>query len=270
MSAQTRRFAVVASVLIAAGGAGEALADGQPAPKPGERKSFVACPMVRNTYVPCWLAEHEGELYYLGVQGDLNAEFYPPQLGHKALIEGTVSDGPRICGGIVLEPVHVSVLPELTPSCNTILPDEGHASPPYHRTPGPNNSEREERADRGPDLPARPPAEGVTFIVPFEFDVGERLYSRDSRIVTMAARYARDVGASRIKVTGYTGGALLSSGELLKERAVIGELRARNIEAMLRHAGISADALEVEWREAEAPDGIDDHLTRRAEIVVMP
>src|SRR5690606_20276755 len=202
MSAQTRRFGVVASVLIAAGGAGEALADGQPAPKPGERKSFVACPMVRNTYVPCWLAEYEGELYYLGVQGDLNAEFYPPQLGHKALIEGTVSDGPRICGGIVLEPVHVSVLPELTPSCNTILPDEGHASPPYHRTPGPNNSEREERADRGPDLPARPPAEGVTFIVPFEFDVGERLYSRDSRIVTMDARYARDVGASRIKVTG--------------------------------------------------------------------
>lgn len=270
MSAGSRHFAMAATLLIAGGGAGQAFADAKPGPAAGERKSFVACPMVRNTYVPCWLAEHDGELYYLGPQGDLGAEFYPPQLGHEALIEGTVSDQPRICGGIVLEPVHVSVLPELAPSCNTILPAQGYSSPPHHRTPGPNNSAREERADRGPDLPRRPPAEGVKFDVPFEFDVGERLYSRDSRIVALAARYAKEVGASRVKVTGFTGGALLSSGELLKERAVVGELRARNIETMLRHAGIGDAALDVEWREAEAPDGIDDHQTRRAEILVMP
>ena len=32
--------------------------------------SFVTCPIVRDTKtVPCWLAEYNGETYYLGNQG---------------------------------------------------------------------------------------------------------------------------------------------------------------------------------------------------------
>lgn len=235
------------------------------------RKNFVACPIVRNTYVPCWLAEHDGELYYLGPQGDLGAEFYPPQLGHKALIEGVVAEEQeRICGGIVLEPVNVSVLPELSPSCNTILPAQGHSSPPHHRTPGPSNSAEEERESTERALPDSPPPEGVTFDVPFEFDVGERMYNRDTRAVRTAARYALEVGAERVQVIGYRGGALLSSGELFREKESVGELRARNVRRMLVHAGLDEEVLEMDWRAAEAPDGIDDHRLRRATIVVMP
>ena len=74
--------------------------------------------------MPCWLAEHDGELYYLGSQGSSASAFYPPQLGHQALVEGTVVDGPRICGGRPLSPVRVSVMRELTPACNTVLPAE--------------------------------------------------------------------------------------------------------------------------------------------------
>ena len=53
--------------------------------------------------VPCWLAEHKGELYFLTLQTDVSAPVNPPQLGHQVLVEGVVSDEPRICGGIVAQ-----------------------------------------------------------------------------------------------------------------------------------------------------------------------
>ncbi|HEV2666538.1 MAG TPA: hypothetical protein VG324_16590, partial [Blastocatellia bacterium] len=72
---------------------------------PANRRNFVACPIVRDTKtLPCWLAEYEGELYFLGLQGGGASEFYPPQLNHEALVEGAVTNEPRICGGIPLKP----------------------------------------------------------------------------------------------------------------------------------------------------------------------
>jgi hypothetical protein len=39
-----------------------------------QRTNFVACPIVRDTAsVPCWLAEYEGELYFLTLQTDVSA-----------------------------------------------------------------------------------------------------------------------------------------------------------------------------------------------------
>src|ERR1051326_3598598 len=88
-----------------------------------ERKNFASCPIVQDTKtVPCWLSEYQGELYYLGIQSDISSEFHPPYLGHKVLVEGVVSNEPRICGGIVLKPVVVSPLLEPDTSCNTIFP----------------------------------------------------------------------------------------------------------------------------------------------------
>jgi hypothetical protein len=43
-------------------------------------------------------------------------------LDHRVLVEGIVSDVPPICGGIVLEPVRLSAMPELDANCNSILP----------------------------------------------------------------------------------------------------------------------------------------------------
>jgi len=235
----------------------------------GQRANFVACPMVRNTYVPCWVAQKDGELYYLGPQGDLGAPFHPPQLRHRALIEGVVSDEPRICGGIVLKPVNVSVLPEIDESCNTILPADGYPDPPHHRTPGPSNTEREERPR--PARESQAPSSGPkTFDVPFAFDVGQHLYQRDSQIVSGAARYATTTKASKVEVIGYRGGALLSSGERLMEREEVGTLRADMIRKMLLHTGVSPASLQVRAMAAEAPDGVDDFKLRRATIVVTP
>ena len=82
---------------------------------PTSSANFVSCPIVRDTAsVPCWLAEYEGELYFLTMQTDVSAPVTPPWLGHRVLVEGTVSNEPRICGGIVLKPVHLSVLPSAT------------------------------------------------------------------------------------------------------------------------------------------------------------
>jgi hypothetical protein len=237
--------------------------------KQAKRANFIACPMVRNTYVPCWVAQQDGELYYLGPQGDLGAPFHPPQLKHRALIEGVVSDEPRICGGIVLKPVNVSVLPEIDESCNTILPADGYPDPPHHRTPGPSNSEREERQRPGREAPV-PPFVSRSFDVPFAFDVGQHLYSRDSGIVGAAARYAAAVKASKVEVIGYRGGALLTGGERLMEREDVGSLRAEMVRGMLLHAGVSSSVLQVRATAAEEPDGIDDFKLRRVTILVTP
>src|SRR5262252_5981097 len=105
-----------------------------------QRKNFVSCPVVQDTKtVPCWLAEYGGELYYLGIQTDIGADFHPPYLGHKVLVEGVVSDEPRICGGIVLKPVMVSPIVEPDGSCNTILPAVDKYTVPFApRPPGPS------------------------------------------------------------------------------------------------------------------------------------
>jgi outer membrane protein OmpA-like peptidoglycan-associated protein len=257
--------AAVGFACIAAAGA----EDAKPADRHVKRANFVACPIVRNTYVPCWLAQHEGELYYLGPQGDLGAPFRAPQLKHRALIEGVVSDEPRICGGIVLKDVNVSVLPELDESCNTILPAEGHSDPPHHRTPGPSNSEPEGRPRPAREAP-KPPFTPQSFDVPFEFDVGQRLFSRESQNVTAAARYALASKARQVEVIGYRGGALLSSGERMMEREDVGTQRAEMVRNMLIHAGVAPQALRVHAMAAEAPDGIEDYKLRRATIIVTP
>ena len=79
-----------------------------------QERSFVACPVVRDTKtVPCFLAEYQGELYFLGIQQDITAAFHPPQLKHEVLVEGRVSEGPRVCGGIPLASLSISVFKEL-------------------------------------------------------------------------------------------------------------------------------------------------------------
>jgi len=72
---------------LASGTAGRR--NGQP---PANRRNFVACPIVRDTKtLPCWLAEYEGELYFLGLQGGGASEFYPSQLNHEALVVTTTA-----------------------------------------------------------------------------------------------------------------------------------------------------------------------------------
>jgi outer membrane protein OmpA-like peptidoglycan-associated protein len=220
----------------------------------GQQRNFVSCPIVRDTKtVPCFLAEYEGELYYLGMQQDVALEFHPPQLKHEVLVEGRIAEGPKVCGGIPLQPVSISVLKEVNLSCNTLLPPEpGMDAPPMAARPAAS--------------PLRSEAGEFTVLYAFNDD---RLEYAANLAVTEAAAYANRTGATKVKVAGYRATTLLSNGDPLIEQAGIAEKRAQNIAAVLRGLGVSG--VTAEWKtEPELGDGLADPSRRRVTIIVTP
>lgn len=232
----------------------------------GQQRSFVSCPIVRDTKtVPCFLAEYEGELYYLGIQQDITAEFHPPQLKHEVLAEGRIREGPRVCGGIPLQPLSISVLKEVNLSCNTLLPQEpGIDAPAAQRGPGPSSTS----LSTSRNTPREPLTGSQEFKVLYAFN-DDYLEFGANQVVTEAAAYAKRVGATNVKVAGYRATTLLSNGERLIEKAGLAEKRAQNIATLLRGLGVSG--LKVEWKnEAEPGDGQTDPSRRRVTILVAP
>ncbi len=242
----------------------------------GEHLSFVACPIIRDTKnVPCWLSDYEGTRYYLTIQTDISGRVHPPYLGHKALVEGIVTDE-TLCGGVVLADVHISPLPELAPECNEELPRESRFDLPFTppRPPGPSAGSLAFGSIQGPEqLDKVPPVEGApTFEVPFRFDA--TLGSTHPQYLIPAYDAALAMGARRVEVTGYRGGALLTNGTMLLERPDIGRLRATQVgqalEEALNGAGLKDVAVIVRAEDAAEPDGIEDWVERRAIVRVFP
>ena len=230
-----------------------------------QQRSFVACPVVRDTKtVPCFLAEYDGETYFLGAQGDITSEFHPPQLKHEVLVEGRVAEGPRVCGGIPLRPVSISVRKEVNLACNTLLPAEpGIEAPPSPRGAGPASRRPEEGSAVRPSRSGR-----QEFTLLFGFDDDYVDYAAD-QAVTEAADYARQVHASSVRVSGYRATSLLSNGQRLVEKPGLAEKRAQAIGTLLRGLGIPS--VSVEWKgDTEPADGQTDPARRRVLIVVSP
>ncbi|HMB74187.1 MAG TPA: hypothetical protein VKQ06_11490 [Gammaproteobacteria bacterium] len=236
------------------------------------RLNFVSCPIVRDTAtVPCWLTEHDGELYYMGIQTDVSAEFHPPYLGHKVLVEATVAnDKPRICGGIVLDPIRISVMPELDASCDTILPAESQYTIDFNpRPPGPSGGRLAFQAAPGDAPPPPEPASGPkTFHLYFDIDRGVAF--RHPRDLVQIFEYADDVAATRVTVRGNRGATLLSDGSLVSESEGIAERRARQVAELLGGLGVEAD-IRIEHSRTPLPaDGIDDWMSRSVSVHVEP
>lgn len=231
----------------------------------GQQRNFVSCPIVRDTKtVPCFLAEYEGETYYLGIQQDITADFHPPQLKHEVLVEGRIKPGPRVCGGIPLEPLSISVLKEVNLACNTLLPSEpGIEAPPAPRGPGPSSRPSEPRNASRESLTGR-----HEFTVLYAFNDDYLEYAAN-QVVTEAAAYAKKIGASSVKVSGYRATSLLSNGDRLVEKAGLAEKRAQNIAMLLRGLGVSRLVVESK-SDAEPGDGQTDPSHRRVTIVVTP
>jgi outer membrane protein OmpA-like peptidoglycan-associated protein len=215
----------------------------------GQQRSFVSCPIVRDTKtIPCYLAEYDGETYYLGTGN-------PPQLKHEVLVEGTVAPGPKVCGGIPLQPVAVSVLKEVNLACNTLLPAEpGIDAPAASREPATMNTG------------ALTGKQEFTLLYSFDDD---HLDSRGERVLTEAAGYARRIGASTVTVSGYRAASLLSNGQRLTEKAAMADHRAQNIARLLRGLGVTSVTVESK-NDAEAGDGKADASRRRVNIIVTP
>jgi hypothetical protein len=239
-------------------------------PAAGAHRNFVSCPIVRDTKtVPCWLAEHDGELYYLGIQTDISADFDPPYLGHRVLVEGVVKDAPRICGGLVLEPASASPLPELDATCNTVLPAEDRYQVPFApRPPGPSGGRLAFDPGRGGARPAPPERVGPQeFVLEYDFDMP--IMGRHSGVLTQIFNFAQRVGARHVVITGYRGASLLSDGTTLTERSELAELRAREVAKLLAGAGLDAASLEVAWSsDLDKPDGDGDWHSRRTIVRV--
>ena len=231
-----------------------------------QERNFVACPIVRDTKtVPCFLAEYEGELYFLGIQQDITADFHPPQLKHQVLVEGRVAEGPRVCGGVPLKPLSISVLKEVNLACNTLLPAEpGIEAPPAARGAGPASH----RLGAEVALPAETLAGRQEFTVPFAFDY-DYVEFGSIAMVRRATAYAMKIGASAVRVTGYRATSVLSNGERLIEKPGLAEKRARAIATLLDGLGVTA--VHTDWKEEpESADGKSDPSRRRVTIQVIP
>ena len=231
----------------------------------GEQRSFVSCPIVRDTStVPCFLAEYDGETYYLGIQQDITSDFHPPQLKHEMLVEGTVVPGPRVCGGIPLQPLSISVIKEVNLVCNTLLPAEpGIDAPPASRGPGPASRRPE------PVSGTRKPLTGrQEFTVLYSFN-DDYLEFGANRVVTEAASYAMQSGAANVRVAGFRGTSVLSNGQRLVEKPGLAAKRAQNVATLLRGLGVAAVTVDSK-SEPEPGDGRADPSRRRVVIVVAP
>jgi hypothetical protein len=232
---------------------------------PAERRNFVACPVVRDTAsVPCWLAEYDGELYFLTLQTDVSAPVTPPWLGHRVLVEGTIAPNrERICGGVVLEPVVLSVLPELDASCNTaVLPAEERYNLTFEppRPPGPSAG-RLAFAGAAPPPPAEPPR---TFELRYDFD--GRIVFRHAGELTAILNAAQMRGARSVAIAGYRGSVLLSNGTTVVEQPTIAQRRAEQVAELLRGAGLTDVDYRVRWVEEPGTADGDDAALRRVTV----
>lgn len=237
---------------------------------PAERRNFVSCPIVRDTAsVPCWLAEYDGELYFLTLQTDVSAPVTPPWLGHRVLVEGTVAaDRPRICGGVVLDPVVLSVLPELDASCKTLLPAEERYNLTFEppRPPGPSAGRL---AFAGSTPPPPPPEPQRSFGLHYDFD--GLIVFRHAGQLTAIFEAARTRAVQRIAITGHRGSVLLSNGTRLVERPAIAQQRAEQVAELLRGAGLTEVDYRLSWsEEAGEADGRDDAALRRVTVELDP
>lgn len=238
------------------------------APKAGDRLSFVSCPLVRDTQsVPCWLAQYQGETYFLTLQTDVSAPVNPPWLGHQVLVEGIVSDEPRICGGLVLKPVTLSVMPELDASCNTILPAEEKYNLTFEppRPPGPSRGRLAFGDPTTRDAPV--PAANVAFSLAYEFD--GMVAFRHAQTLQKILDTARANSATEVHITGYRAASRLTDGTVMRERADIARQRAQQIRELLRGAGLESVRYTLQIRDlSKRPDGIADAGNRRVEVVL--
>jgi len=235
-------------------------------------RNFVACPIVRDTAsVPCWLAEYDGELYFLTLQSDVSAPVNPPWLGHRVLVEGRRSDKPRICGGIVLDPVRLSVIAEPDASCNTMLPAEDRYNLTFEppRPPGPSGGRLAFNTLPMPTAAVEVKREPKSYTMTYDFN-GMVNFKTPFQLAPVL-ELAKAMPASRIEITGHRGAALLSDGTVLQERPDLAQRRAEQIAELLRGAGLTAPAYTVRWTDTSPPpDGVEDYRQRRVDITVLP
>jgi outer membrane protein OmpA-like peptidoglycan-associated protein len=235
----------------------------------GATRSFVACPIYRDTDMGrksgCWLADDgtSGQRY------DVTWAPIKPQVDRAILVEGVVTSDADTCGGIVLNPVRVSVMEGLCPGW--VLPAEqypGRPSPPPVEALAPLSVPRE--------LPP-PPYEPRTFTIYFELGRDFLIYQHAEVVLEKIALYVTASKPKKIEIHGYaaTDPVRFPRRTLVQERLEIAEARARMVrEAMLR-LGVAPELLTLAWSGSPAPTDLEggrlpESSKRRVTVQVIP
>jgi OmpA family len=234
-----------------------------------DSQRFITCPIYRDADAGrksgCWLADEATS----GQRFDVSQAPTKPDWNHEVLVEGEVSatqDNP--CGGVVLNPVRVSVLPG---ACTRhMLPAEGFFPGRVFVLPKRNIQPLSQ-----PRVPPPPPYTDRTFYLFYDFDRSFLVYQLDDYLLDQAIAYIRAADAQKVVVTGFaaTQPAIVSGRRLLESKD-IARARAQSIAESLRRLGVSQERLEVRWRAAAVPvdvedtDGVREASRRRVEIAV--
>jgi outer membrane protein OmpA-like peptidoglycan-associated protein len=235
-----------------------------------ETVTYIACPIYRDTDAGrksgCWLADDAQS----GVRYDVTEALVKPLLGREVLVEGVIKNrDTQSCGGVILEPVSVSVLES---ECKAhLIPPEGH---PSRRFILPSKTLQPANVPRVAPLP---PYTTREFSMYFELHGDFLLYQHSEVIIDEAVTYIKAAKPKRIVVTGYadTKGFEVS-GQRIRESMDIARGRAAMLTEALVRLGVDKKSI-VQRASGNAPDdamtqqGLKYAAKRRATLrVEMP
>lgn len=234
----------------------------------GTTVTFVTCPVYRDTDMGrksgCWLATDpaNGQTY------DVSFAPIKPQRDHELLVEGVVTSDPDVCGGSVLKPVRVSVLPGVCPSVKL-------APEPYKGRPSPPATEVLRPASEPRTLPPGPYTPR-TFDIYFELGRDFLIYQHAEVQLERVMLYAKASNASRVDIVGYAATTpLRTSGRSVSEPLALAESRAKVVAESLRRMKVPSEVLHVSFRGDPAPTDLElgrlpEPSKRRVTITVTP
>jgi outer membrane protein OmpA-like peptidoglycan-associated protein len=250
------------ALLLLLGGAAQARAQ-------AEELRFISCPIYRDTDAGrksgCWLADEHAS----GIRFDVTRSPTKPDWNYEVLVEGRVA--PQVtgnCGGVVLDPVRVSVV--TSGGCpRHMLPAEEFTGDKFVLPP---RNVRPLSADR--PVPQQPFTD-KTFHILYDFNSDFLVYQLSDYLFDEAVTYIRGVNPRAVVVTGWaaTERAVLSDREIAEEPE-IARNRAERIAESLARMGVSREIIDVRWKTAAEPvaaegaDGLLEPSRRRVDIEV--
>jgi outer membrane protein OmpA-like peptidoglycan-associated protein len=235
----------------------------------GETVRFISCPIYRDVDAGrksgCWLADERET----GRRFDIGNAPTKPDWNHEVLVEGRISSAPDSCGGVILEPVRVSVLP--VACTRQMLPAETHKGKPFVLPTRNVRPLSEARAA------PQPPLQEKSFYLLYDFNRDFIVYQLDDYLLDQAITYIRGVKPRKIVVTGYAATRPATvSGRSIAETTDIAKKRAESVTEALVRMGVDRQTIETNWKsgaepvEAPGADGLAESSRRRVEIRVTP
>jgi outer membrane protein OmpA-like peptidoglycan-associated protein len=238
-----------------------------------ETVRFIACPIYRDTDAGrksgCWLADERET----GRRFDVSNAPSKPDWNHEVLVEGRIAMAepgqPDACGGVVLAPVRVSILPG---DCTRqMLPAEGFKGRAYVLPP------RNVRPVSEPRAKVERPFVEKTFSLLFDFNRTFIVYQLDDYLLDQAITYIRGVRPKSIIITGYAATTPATvSGRSIAETPDLAQRRAEEITEALVRLGVAPSIIQTKWKTAAQPsgapgaDGLTEPSRRRVDIHVIP